>query len=203
MPLEFRTHRITDMQKAETKKKARRAWTKDEVRLLKRLYQGDNAQSIADELGRSYMAVKVKAHKLGLTKELRVKLGLRNRLRYHEGHRVVDGTKEQLCGECEKWKAESQFCINRRTKDGLQWRCRECEAEYDHKRYKRIRKDRRRYLRYEDRHRVVKGIKQKFCGKCRRWKDETGFHKDSSEKDGLSDRCKKCSCEAASKSRRK
>jgi len=203
LPLEFKTLRITDMQRAKTKRKARIAWSKDEVKLLKRLYQGDNAQSIADELGRSYRAVTVKAHKLGLTKELRVKLGLRKRLRYHEGHRVVDGTKEKLCGECERWKAESQFCISRRTKDGLRWRCKECESKYTRKRRERIRKAGRRNLRYEERHRVLKGAKQKFCRKCKRWKNETGFGKNRSTRDGLVGRCKKCSCKPTGKSCKK
>jgi len=58
-------------------------------------------------------------------------------------------------------------------------------------------------LGYEDRHRVVNGVKQKYCRKCKRWKNETEFYKDRSRKDGLMGRCKKCSYKPAKKSRKR
>jgi len=122
---------------------------------------------------------------------------------YEESHRTVGGVKQKLCCRCKKWKDESLFHRNRRTKDGLQWQCKECESKYARKRYNRIRKTGRKNLRYEQRHRIVNGSKQKFCRKCKRWKSETGFYKDRSEKDGLIDRCKKCSYKPAEKSRKK
>ncbi len=275
------------MQKAQTKKKARRAWTEDEVKLLKklltkgrareiaerigrpltavrqkayhmgirtrecrpwsaseirrlkRLYPSENVQSIADKLGRSYRSVAAKAHKLGLTEELRVwskrelnllkrlypsktaeqiaeqigrsvqatrmrivLLGLRKRFGYEECHRVVNGAKEKLCGKCRKWKGESQFYKCRSSKDGLQWTCKDCESKYVRKHYEQIKKAGREYLRYEDRHRVVKGIKQKLCSKCKRWKNESDFYKNRATKDGLDSRCKKCSYKPTGKSRK-
>jgi ribosomal protein S18 acetylase RimI-like enzyme len=92
---------------------------------------------------------------------------------------------------------------SRKSRDGLLWQCKKCESEYIRKRLEQKRKGARRNLRYEDRHRVVNGIKQKFCRKCRRWKSESEFYKDRSQKDGLYDRCKKCSYKATNKSRKK
>ncbi len=121
-------------------------------------------------------------------------------LRYEETHRTVRGVKQKLCSCCKLWKKESLFHRHRRLKDGLQWRCKECESEYARERWEQIRGSGRRNLRYEDRHRVVDGVKQKLCRKCNRWKNESVFYKNRSEKDGLHDQCKKCSCRAAGKS---
>ena len=170
-----------------------RLWSANEVELLKKLYQDENARSIADKLERTVSAVTVKAHKLGICEQRNVwskrelnlfkklypsktareiaeqigrsmratrskifRLGLQKKLRY-ECPLVVNRTKEKLCGKCRKWKSESQFGKNRSSKDGIQWQGRECESKYAHKHYEEIRKSWRRNLRYEDRHRVVKG----------------------------------------------
>ena len=167
----------------------RNVWSKRELNLLKRLYPSKTAKQIAERIGRPAQATRKKI----------VLLGLKKRFRYEECHRVVNGTKQKLCCRCKQWKKGSLFHINRRSKDGLNWQCKECA----HKRYEQVRKTGRKYLRYEDRHRVVKGIRQKLCCKCKRWENETGFHKDSARKDGLNSRCKKCSYKAAGKSRKK
>ena len=109
-------------------------------------------------------------------------------LRFEDCHRVIRGFKEKLCSHCKKWKYYSEFYRNSPSKDGLSLWCKECGR----KRYERIEKGARRNLRYEDRHRVVNGVKQKFCRTCKRWKSETEFNKDRSGKDGLMGRCKKC-----------
>ena len=183
---------MTYMRKAKTKKNAWIAWSKDEVKLLKKLFPDGRAREIAEQIGRSMRATRSKIFRLGLQKKLRYECPL-----------FVNGTKEKLCGKCRKWKSESQFGKNRSSKDGIQWQGRECESKYAHKHYEEIRKSWRRNLRYEDRHRVVKGAKEKFCRKCRRWKRESDFYKDNSEKDGLTVRCKKCSYKAAGISRKK
>jgi len=217
-----------------------RLWSAREIRQLKRLYPSENIQRIADKLGRSYGAITGKAYELGLTQETRVWskrelnvlkrlypsktaqevadqigrsvqatrmkiviLGLAKRFRYEECHRVVKGTKEKLCSKCRKWKGESQFFKSRSSKDGLQWPCKECESKYVRKHYEEIRKSGRKNLRYEDRHRIVNGVREKLCSKCRRWKKESDFYKSRSSKDGLRGRCRKCLCKAAGKSRRK
>ena len=120
-------------------------------------------------------------------------------LRYEESHRTVRGVKQKLCCSCKKWKGENQYCRSRRSNDGLQWRCKVCECKYVRKRYEQIRKAGRRNLRYEDRHRVLNGIRQKLCTKCNRWKNESAFNKNNMRKDGLGWRCRKCLCKAASK----
>lgn len=123
--------------------------------------------------------------------------------KYEEAHRIANGVKQKLCPKCKKWKDESQFCTSRKTTDGLQWRCRNCESKYARKRYERIRKGSRRYLRHEDCHRLVNRVKEKLCGKCRKWKRENEFYKDRSGKDSLMSRCKKCTYKPAKKSRKK
>jgi len=177
----------------KAKRRAWIAWSKDEVKLLRELYPSKTARQIAKQIGRSERAIG-----FGI-----LKLGLQKRLKYEECHRVVNGAKEKLCGKCKTWNGESQFGRSHSIIDGLQWQCKECQSKYARKRYEQIRKGRRRNLRHEDRHRIVKGVKQKFCRKCERWKNETGFGKNRSTRDALNDRCKKCLCEAAGISRKK
>jgi len=167
-----------------------RVWSKRELNLLKRLYPSKTAPEIAEQIGRSVQATRMKI----------VLLGLRKRFRYDERHRVVKGTKEKLCSKCRIWKVESQFRKIRSSKDGLNWRCKECEYEYDRKRYERIRKTGRRNLRYEERHRTVGEVKQNFCRECNRWNNESEFYRKRSKKDGLDGRCKNCSSKASGKS---
>ena len=121
---------------------------------------------------------------------------------YEHTHRTVKGVKQKRCSQCKKWKDESQFCRSRRSKDGLQWRCKECESEYYRKRYEQSKKAGRRKLRNEDSHRLVNGVWKKLCSKCKRWKNESDFYKDNSKSDGLTRRCKKCSYKPAKKSRK-
>jgi len=61
----------------------------------------------------------------------------------------------------------------------------------------------KKYLRYDERHRFVKGVKQKRCGKCRKWKVESDFYKKRRHKDGLAAWCKECSNKATNESRKK
>ena len=61
----------------------------------------------------------------------------------------------------------------------------------------------RRSKTYEDHHRVVDGVKQKLCRKCKEWKPESGFHKNASSKDGLAGSCKTCKAEAAREYRKR
>lgn len=126
---------------------------------------------------------------------------VRERLKYEESHRTIGGVKQKLCCTCKQWKKGSLFHIERGSKDGLNWQCKECA----HKRYERIRKPGRINLRYVDRHRVVNGVRRKLCNKCKLWKSETGFYKDSLRKDGLEYQCKKCAykTKATGKSRKK
>ena len=112
------------MRKTKRKKDGRISWSKDEVKLLKRLYPSKTAQQIADQIGRSLPAVKRRIQRLGL----------RKRFRYNERHRVVKGTKEKFCHKCRKWKDESQFYRNHSSKDGLAGWCRKCYGEVRRKR---------------------------------------------------------------------
>ncbi|MHC4426831.1 MAG: hypothetical protein ACYSYV_12150 [Planctomycetota bacterium] len=50
----------------------------------------------------------------------------------------------------------------------------------------------KRYYKYEETHRTVKGVKQKRCARCKKWKEESQYRKQSSTKDGLRSWCKDC-----------
>jgi len=56
---------------------------------------------------------------------------------------------------------------------------------------------------YEDTHRLVDGVNQKLCRKCKEWKPESEFHKNASCKDGLAVSCKTCKAEAAREYRKR
>jgi hypothetical protein len=124
-------------------------------------------------------------------------------LRYEDRHRIVKGIKQKFCTVCNKWKAEIKFSTDRSRKDGLNSSCKECSYKATGKSYKLKQQSVRRNLRYEDRHRIVDGVKQKYCRKCKKWKSETEFYKDKLRKDGLMGRCQKCSYKPVKKSRKK
>lgn len=127
------------------------------------------------------------------------KKAVRDYLSYEERHRTVKGFREKLCSRCKKWKTESNFAKDRTAKDGFGCWCKEC----DRKRFEPNRKTTRRYLRYEERHRVVDGTKEKLCSKCGRWKRVSEFYRSRSTRDGLNGQCKKCSYKAVKKPRKK
>jgi hypothetical protein len=106
------------------------------------------------------------------------------------------------CTKCKNMKSENKFCQRKRNKDGLSCWCKECESTYARERYDRMRNRQRRYLRFEDRHRVTGGVKQKICSRCKKWRPEAKFYKKLRHKDGLSVWCKECSDIATNACRR-
>ena len=126
----------------------------------------------------------------------------RKYLRYEDRHRTVKGIKQKLCIKCSKWKVESEFHKDRSSKDGINSSCKECSRKATGKSYKPKKKSVRRNMRYEDRHRVINGVKQKYCRKCKKWKSEYKFYRDISKRDGLKNRCQKCSYKPAKKFRK-
>ena len=123
--------------------------------------------------------------------------------RCEESHRTIDGVKQKRCAKCKKWKDEIQFGKEIKNKDGLRYRCKDCVRAYTRERYKKEGKGLKTYYRYEERHRVVEGVKQKRCSGCKRWKAENEFYKNRSYKDGLQFRCKACSDKATNKAHKK
>ena len=121
--------------------------------------------------------------------------------KYKDTHREVDGQRQKYCTKCCTWKDESEFTIDRSSKDGLDMRCKECARLHGRERYKKARKNEKvtLYLRFNDRHRVVRGVKQKLCTKCGKWKKLTEYYKSTSEKDGRMCSCRKCNYNPARK----
>ena len=116
----------------------------------------------------------------------------RSYYRYEEKHRTVNGVKQKRCTKCKKWRKESEFGRKTSQRDGLDFWCRDCNRACDRKRYKKIRKVLKEYLRYEQRHRIVAGVKQKLCCRCNKWKDESQYYRNRRLKDGLQWQCKEC-----------
>jgi len=106
------------------------------------------------------------------------------------------------CTKCKKRQDTSEFSKNRTCKDGLRVWCKECDSEYNRKRYEKNRGP-AKYLRYDERHRVVHHVREKRCNRCRKWKAECMFHKNQTHKDGLSEWCKECANKATNKARKK
>ena len=109
-----------------------------------------------------------------------------------ETHHTVNGVKLKRCTKCKSWKEESEFNKDRARKDGLKIYCKGCNNSYALKRRRKIKKAVRDYLRYEDRHRVIRGFKEKLCSHCKQWKYYSDFYKNSRSKDGLTLWCKEC-----------
>ena len=122
---------------------------------------------------------------------------------YEESHRTIDGVKQKRCTKCKKWKDEIQFNKNIKSKDRLGSNCKDCQRAYIRERYKKEGKGLKQYYRYEECHRVVGGVKQKRCRRCKRWKAENQYYKHNRCKDGLSMRCKECANTATKKSLKK
>ncbi len=107
------------------------------------------------------------------------------------------------CSKCKKRKDESKFGKRPGTKSGVYLWCKDCVRADMRERYKKEGKGLKTYYRYEECHRVVDGVKQKRCRRCKRWKAESDFYKRRSNKDGLAVWCKECSDKATNKSHKK
>jgi len=53
---------------AKKRKTVKGSWSKEELGLLKKLFPNRKTREVADELGRSYKSVEMKATKMGLKK---------------------------------------------------------------------------------------------------------------------------------------
>ena len=118
---------------------------------------------------------------------------------YKESHRTVKGVKQKRCTMCKKWKEEREFHKDRARTDGLKIRCKDCERVYQHKLAGKDGINIGRRLKFEQRHRTLRGVKQKLCSCCERWKDESQYHRNTNSNDRLHTHCKKCCNEYARK----
>ena len=112
--------------------------------------------------------------------------------KYEEKHRTVKGVKQKLCPRCKKWKSETQYHKQSKTNDRLRSWCKDCELEYKRERNRKMGKGLKTLRRYEECHRVVGGVKQKLCRRCKRWKAESDFYKEHRYNDGLRYYCIEC-----------
>jgi hypothetical protein len=105
------------------------------------------------------------------------------------------------CTRCGKLKDKSEFGKQAKLKDGLRYWCKQCVRDYNHEYRRKHGKGGKKYRSFEEAHREVRGVRQKQCSGCRRWKPEDEFYKNHKTKDGLGCLCKKCTAEAARKYR--
>ena len=124
---------------------------------------------------------------------------LKRYLKYEERHRTIHGMKQKRCSKCKKWKDESGFSMDVSCKDRLSLWCKDCCRKYNEQK----RGVEKKYRNYKDLHRVTGGVKQKQCGRCKKWKDETQYYKHSQYRDGLALWCKACANKATNKARKK
>lgn len=92
----------------------------------------------------------------------------------------------KTCTRCKQQKDESEFSIDRRSRDGLQYNCKECNKIDTQKVKEKRRKARELRLQSE------KEKTTKVCSKCGIEKDKSEFHKHDGGKSGLRAFCKKC-----------
>jgi hypothetical protein len=80
-------------------------------------------------------------------------------------------------------------------------RCTDCSRLRGRERYKKATKKKKVkvYLRYNDRHRIVRSVKQKLCTKCNKWKNQNEYYRCKSESDGLMGKCRECTYKPAKK----
>ena len=110
--------------------------------------------------------------------------------------------KMKRCTKCKNSKDEGEFGKHRGHKDGLTYWCKECLRKYGRLRYRKDGKSVKKYHRYEQNHRVVDGVRQKRCYRCRKWKAESMYYKRRRSKDALYVWCKECANKATNKSRK-
>ncbi len=123
--------------------------------------------------------------------------------KYEETHQTFNGVKHKRCSKCKKWKDKTKFGKRSTYRDGLSSWCKDCCRERAREHYKKAGKGSKQYRRYEEYHRVVDGVEQKRCRKCKKWKAESEFYKKRQNKDGLAIWCKECANKATNKARRK
>lgn len=107
------------------------------------------------------------------------------------------------CTKCKKRKDESEFGKQSKHPGGFRYWCKDCERAYAREHYKPKRGSMKKYSNYKDLHRVYGGVKQKRCGRCKKWKAENQYYKHSRHKDGLAVWCKECANKATNKARKK
>lgn len=116
-----------------------------------------------------------------------------------EEHQKQPEATVRLCTGCKELKDEGAFRRQAARTDGLRCWCIECEREYGRQRRRtaeQAKTARKKDLRPQDRHRVVKGLREKRCRTCKRWKPEDRFARDHRNRDGLDGRCKQCKAQA-------
>ena len=107
------------------------------------------------------------------------------------------------CSKCKKIKDEGEFGKDRSRRDGLNVLCKKCAREQTRRFYRKDGRRVKKYYRYDESHRVVDGVREKRCRRCKKWRTESEFYRLRRAKDRLSMWCKECADKAIRKSRKR
>ena len=188
-----------------------RRWSPDEVKLLKRLHAKEKIQSIADKLGRSYKTVKGKAHSIGLKKQecrpwsrqemallkkmypTNNKQEIANRLGRSVGSVVGRAHNSGISEQRDVW-SKRELNLLKKLYPGKEAEqiAEQLGRPVQATRKKIVLLGLRKRFKYDERHRVVKGVKKKLCLKCRKWESENQYYRNRNSRDGLVEWCSKC-----------
>lgn len=105
-----------------------------------------------------------------------------------------DGIETKQCCNCKEWKKIEEYGVNNTISDGLNSRCRPCDALL-----RRERKDKPKKERIKTEHVGINGIICKKCNVCKETKSLESFYKNKQLSDGLSRMC--ITCEKANRDR--
>ena len=193
-----------------------RRWSAKETELLKKLYPSEDIQSIADKLGRSAVAVKHRASQVGLKKigspvpwsrqeeNLLKKLYPTNSVRdiANQIGRSLGaiGNRAHELGLRKAKPVWSKKEVNLLKKLYPSRTAREVADKIGRAvpavQSRIFKLGFKKTLGYEESHRVVGGVKQKRCSRCKRWKAESEFYRLRRRRDGLALWCKECTNKA-------
>jgi len=196
------------------KTKKYHSWSANEVKLLKKLYPTENTRSIAGKLGRSLREVMSKAYNAGFRKSgspapwsiqeetLLKKLYPDNTVpeiasQIGRSASAVAGRERKLgLRKVAPYRVWSKKELNLLKKLYPSRTAQELAKQIGRTVYAvRLRLFRlglRKRSRYEESHRVVGGVKEKRCSRCKRWKAGSEFHRVRTCRDGLATWCKEC-----------
>lgn len=97
----------------------------------------------------------------------------------------------KYCKECKQWKEEQDFSKDITAKDGLRYRCKQCDADY--RNYLKTQSTIQNKQKTENKPEVIKLPKNyKICNCCKQAKSFEEFYRNKNHADGRADICKVC-----------
>lgn len=98
----------------------------------------------------------------------------------------------KICPHCNKMLAQSEFSLNSRRYDGLEWLCKPCTKAYKTAHYRK--KSQEYNARQRERRAAASAVPEdmKRCSRCKQTVSMSEFDKDENRSDGLNCQCNQC-----------